>query len=104
MACLNTSRVFDCHAGGNCVGTVRGSVAATADVAVKANKIPSAIRMNFSLPGLRCATLPIAGAASSYDAMALRKIFGAAHFLEPAHCALELEAAVARRIETCRFG
>src|SRR3954453_11011102 len=38
IACLNTARVFACHAGGNCVGTVRGSVAATAALDSAATK------------------------------------------------------------------
>ena len=36
--------------------------------------------------------------------MALAKIVGALHFLEPADGALELETAVARRIEAGRLG
>src|SRR5438270_8448694 len=36
IACLNTSRVFVCQAGGSCVGTVRGSTAAKALVANEA--------------------------------------------------------------------
>ena len=53
---------------------------------------------------MSCATLPIRSVASSDRAMALRQIFGAAHFLEAADGALELEAAVARRIESLRLG
>src|SRR5689334_5568832 len=53
---------------------------------------------------MSCRTLPAHAAASSYSTMPLRKILGAAHFLEPADRALELEIAVARWIKSLRLG
>src|SRR6476646_10860225 len=53
---------------------------------------------------MSCATLPIRSVASSYRAVALRQIFGAAHLLEAAGGALKFEAAIARRIESLRLG
>ena len=94
IACLNTSRVFACHAAGNWVGTVRGSVAAAAAAAVKASKNPKRNSHRSSLR-MRCGTLPWRCAGSSGRAVPLGQIFGAAHFLETADGALEFEAAVA---------
>src|SRR4051812_41392923 len=53
---------------------------------------------------MSCATLPVRAASSSYRAMTLRQIFGAAHLLEAADRPLELKTAVAARIEAFRLG
>src|SRR6476661_3654640 len=49
IACLNTSRVFACHAGSSLVGTVRGSVAPIAALDRAAVRIRASPRF---IPGL----------------------------------------------------
>src|SRR5512132_1228079 len=60
--------------------------------------------MDFLFPEMSCATLPSALPASSYSAVPLGEIFGAAHFLEAADGPLEFEASVATRIKAFRLG
>src|SRR5262245_23073126 len=102
MTSLNSSRVFACHAGSSWFGRVRGSGAATAEVAEKASRTPSSLRIQISR--IRRRTLSPKRGSSSGDAVPFRKIFRAAHFLETADRSLELEAAVAGRIKSLGFG
>jgi len=53
---------------------------------------------------MSCATLLAARPASSYDAVTLGQIFGAAHFFQATDSALKFEASVACRVESMRFG
>src|SRR5215218_1321921 len=101
MTCLNSSRVFACQAGSSLVGTVRGSVAATADVALSASRTARNLRIA-ALPQ-NTDTLSAARGRSSGDAVTLRQIFRASHFLQPADGPLEFEAAVSFRVETGRL-
>ena len=93
IACLNTSRVFACHALGNWLGTVRGSVAATARGGREGKQKPEHDTHDYFSPGLRDATRP--APLVKRRAVPFGQIFGASHLFEPADGALELEAAVA---------
>src|SRR5688500_9972876 len=98
ITCSNSARVRACHAGSSFDGCATGFGAAPADAArADADTIASSTAIR------RMTFLPSRSAKLS-GAVALGKIFGAAHFFQAADGAGEFEAAVALRVEAGGLG
>src|SRR4051812_4590148 len=104
IACLKTARVFACQAGSSFVGTVRGSTAASAEVATKASRTASGKRITDFSPKSLWSDLIGALTGSSRGAVPFGEIFYAAHLFQAAGSTLEFEISGALEIEVSGLG